>query len=120
METILGIDLGTTNSVVSMIRDGDVTVLEEDGQKTLPSVVGLDPAGKLLVGFPARNQWTLAPDRTIRSIKRKMGSGETVQPNSTDLPPVAAVTLICCGPRPESLPTMIVSRSLRSGGNFAG
>ena len=79
METILGIDLGTTNSAVSIIRDGNVVVLEENGQKTLPSVVGLDPTGKLLVGFPARNQWTLAPDRTIRSIKRRMGSGETVQ-----------------------------------------
>ena len=79
METILGIDLGTTNSVVSIIRDGDISVLEEDGQKILPSVVGLDPEGNLLVGFPARNQWTLAPDRTVRSIKRKMGSDETVQ-----------------------------------------
>lgn len=79
MDTILGIDLGTTNSAVSIIRDGQVTVLEEDGQKALPSVVGLDPAGKLLVGLPALNQYTLAPDRTIRSIKRKMGSEETVQ-----------------------------------------
>lgn len=51
MDTILGIDLGTTNSAVSIIRDGQVTVLEEDGQKALPSVVGLDPAGKLLVGL---------------------------------------------------------------------
>lgn len=79
METILGIDLGTTNSVVSIIRDGDVSVLEEDGQKILPSVVGLGPEGDLLVGFPARNQWTLAPDRTVRSIKRQMGSDETVK-----------------------------------------
>src|SRR5690554_1091625 len=79
METILGIDLGTTNSAVSMIRDGKAVVLEEDGQKILPSVVGLDGSGKLLVGFPASNQWTLAPDRTIRSVKRKMGSGETVR-----------------------------------------
>lgn len=78
METILGIDLGTTNSIVSVIRDGQVTVLEEDDQKLLPSVVGLDGEGKLLVGFPARNQWTLAPDRTVRSIKRKMGSAEAV------------------------------------------
>jgi molecular chaperone DnaK len=78
MDTILGIDLGTTNSVVSVIRDGQVTVLEPDGQKTLPSVVGLDPEGKLLVGAPALNQWTLAPDRTVRSIKRRMGSAETV------------------------------------------
>ena len=79
METILGIDLGTTNSAVSIIRDGQTVVLGEDGQKTLPSVVGLDTDGKLLVGAPAHNQWTLAPDRTIRSIKRKMGSSETVQ-----------------------------------------
>ena len=79
METILGIDLGTTNSAVSIIRDGKATVLEEDGEKALPSVVGLDLEGKLLVGSPARNQWTLAPDRTVRSIKRKMGSDETVQ-----------------------------------------
>ena len=48
METILGIDLGTTNSVVSIIRDGDVSVLEEEGQKILPSVVGLDPEGSSL------------------------------------------------------------------------
>ncbi len=79
MDTILGIDLGTTNSAVSIIRDGGVTVLEEDGMKTLPSVVGLDPTGKFLVGLPALNQYALAPDRTIRSIKRKMGSDETVR-----------------------------------------
>lgn len=78
METILGIDLGTTNSVVAVIRDNDVQVLEEDGQKILPSIVGLGPDGKILVGFPARNQWALAPDRTVRSIKRKMGLSETV------------------------------------------
>ena len=78
METILGIDLGTTNGAVSIIRDGKVEVLEEEGQKILPSVVGLDGQGKLLVGFPAQNQWILAPERTVRSIKRKMGSAETV------------------------------------------
>lgn len=78
MEMILGIDLGTTNSAVSVIRDGEVVVLEEDGEKVLPSVVGLGPDGELLVGFPAQNQWTLAPDRTVRSVKRKMGSSESV------------------------------------------
>jgi len=40
--------------------------------------VGVSPTGEVLVGLTARNQWVLAPDRTIRSIKRKMGSGETV------------------------------------------
>ncbi len=72
-ETIVGIDLGTTNSEIAVIRDDKVEVLKEEGQPLLPSVVGLDPQGRLLVGIPARNQAVLAPDRTIRSIKRKMG-----------------------------------------------
>ena len=46
---------------------------EEDGDPILPSVVGLDPQGRLLVGQAARNQWVLAPERTVTSIKRKMG-----------------------------------------------
>ncbi len=78
METILGIDLGTTNSEVAIIRDGQPVVLEEDGDPILPSVVGLDTEGRLLVGKPARNQYALAPERTIRSIKRKMGQETTV------------------------------------------
>src|SRR5262245_20524043 len=73
METIIGIDLGTTNSEIAVIRDGQAVVLEEDGDPILPSVVGLDPQGRLLVGRPARNQFVLAPERTIRSVKRKMG-----------------------------------------------
>lgn len=72
-ETIVGIDLGTTNSEIAVVHKGQVEVLGENGEKILPSVVGLDPAGRLLVGTPARNQWILAPERTVRSIKRKMG-----------------------------------------------
>src|SRR6185437_5600503 len=74
METILGIYLGTTNSEVAIVRDGRPVVLpDEDGDPILPSVVGLDPQGRLLVGRAARNQFVLAPERTIRSIKRRMG-----------------------------------------------
>src|SRR3954447_25350317 len=74
METILGIDLGTTNSEVAIVRDGQPVVLPDDeGDPILPSVVGLDPPGQLLVGRAARNQFVLAPERTIRSIKRPMG-----------------------------------------------
>lgn len=74
METILGIDLGTTNSVVAVIRDGKPEVLADaDGQATLPSVVSFDPQGNLLVGQPARNQAILAPERTVVSVKRRMG-----------------------------------------------
>ena len=77
-ETIIGIDLGTTNSEVAIIRDGNPVVLDEDGDPILPSVVGLDREGRLLVGKPARNQYVLAPERTVRSIKRKMGQDVTV------------------------------------------
>ena len=73
-DVIVGIDLGTTNSEVAIIRDGQPFVIPgEDGDPILPSFVGLSEDGKLLVGKPARNQWALAPDRTIKSIKRKMG-----------------------------------------------
>jgi len=73
METIVGIDLGTTNSEVAVIRDNQPHVFEEGGDPILPSFVGLSEDGKLLVGTAARNQWVLAPERTIKSIKRKMG-----------------------------------------------
>ena len=77
-DIIIGIDLGTTNSEVAVIRDGRPVVLEEDGGAILPSVVGLDAQGRLLVGNAARNQYVLAPERTVRSIKRKMGQEVTV------------------------------------------
>ncbi len=76
--TIIGIDLGTTNSEVAVIKDGRPVVLEADGDPILPSVVGLDQQGQLLVGKAARNQYVLAPERTVRSIKRKMGQEVTV------------------------------------------
>jgi molecular chaperone DnaK len=73
MEPIVGIDLGTTNSEVAIIQNGQPQVLAEDGDPILPSFVGLSEDGRLLVGKAARNQWVLAPERTIKSIKRKMG-----------------------------------------------
>ncbi|MFV2069316.1 MAG: Hsp70 family protein [Pirellulales bacterium] len=79
MELILGIDLGTTNSVVSVVRDGKVEVLREDGEALLPSVVGRDRDGTLLIGAAARNQWLLAPEQTVRSVKRRMGTDERVR-----------------------------------------
>lgn len=79
MEPIVGIDLGTTNSEVAIVRDGQPYVFEEDDDPILPSFVGISDAGKLLVGKAARNQWVLAPERTIKSIKRKMGQDVTVQ-----------------------------------------
>src|SRR6267154_6720424 len=79
MEPILGIDLGTTNSEVALVRDGQPFVFEEDGDPILPSFVGLSEDGKLLVGKAARNQWVVAPERTVKSIKRKMGQDAKVK-----------------------------------------
>jgi molecular chaperone DnaK len=76
---IIGIDLGTTNSVVAAVVDGRAEVLMEDGQSILPSVVGLDPQGKLITGTVARNQQVAFPDRTIASVKRRMGSMEPLK-----------------------------------------
>lgn len=77
-DKIIGIDLGTTNSVLGVIQNKVPTLLSIQGKRLLPSVVGISPRGELLVGDPARNQWVVAPERTVRSVKRKMGRGETV------------------------------------------
>src|SRR5438874_7298702 len=80
MDIIVGIDLGTTNSEVAYVRDGQPVVCpDEDGDPILPSFVGLSEDGRLLVGKAARNQWVLAPERTIKSIKRKMGQDVKVR-----------------------------------------
>lgn len=77
-DKIIGIDLGTTNSVLAVIQDGLPVLLPVNGERLLPSVVGIAPSGEVVVGTPARNQWVVAPERTVRSIKRKMGKAETV------------------------------------------
>ena len=78
-DIIIGIDLGTTNSEVAVVEDGRTRVIEVDGAKLLPSVVGLADDGALLVGQAARNQYALYPERTIRSIKRRMGEDTKVE-----------------------------------------
>lgn len=72
-EIIIGIDLGTTNSEVAVVQEGRARIIEVDGAKILPSVVGIADEGALLVGQVARNQYALYPERTVRSIKRRMG-----------------------------------------------
>jgi molecular chaperone DnaK len=75
MTKVVGIDLGTTNSVVAAIDNGQPWVIpDEDGELMLPSCVGLDGNGKLLVGREALRQYAAAPERTVKSIKRQMGT----------------------------------------------
>ena len=79
MKPIVGIDLGTTNSEVAIIREGrPVVISDAAGEKIVPSFVGLSPTEEILVGEPARNQYVVAPERTIKSIKREMGSDERI------------------------------------------
>jgi molecular chaperone DnaK len=95
-DEIVGIDLGTTNSEIALYREGRPEILaDEQGRKILPSVVGVTEAGELLVGEEARNQWLLYPDRTVRSIKRRMGQTETVQMAGHDYTPqeISAIIL---------------------------
>ncbi|MDA1141491.1 MAG: Hsp70 family protein [Planctomycetota bacterium] len=72
-DPIVGIDLGTTNSEISAYINGEVQLISSGDQKILPSCVGLSPDGDLLVGEAARNQMLIYPERTARSIKRKIG-----------------------------------------------
>lgn len=96
-ELIVGIDLGTTNSEIAITQNGQPRVLAVDGSPILPSMVGLAEDGRLLVGTPARNQWVIAPERTIKSIKRKMGQDVKVA-----LGPVEY--------RPQEISAMILKR----------
>jgi molecular chaperone DnaK len=93
-ETIVGIDLGTTNSEVAAFVDGRVQVLGPGQNNILPSVVGLSPTGELLVGEAARNQLAVYPERTVRSIKRKMGTNVTVSLGERQFTPAEISALI--------------------------
>ncbi|MDB5349877.1 MAG: chaperone protein DnaK, partial [Planctomycetota bacterium] len=73
-EKIIGIDLGTTNSVVAVMEGGEVTVIpNQEGSRLTPSVVAFTPKGETLVGEPAKRQAITNPKGTIYSIKRFMG-----------------------------------------------
>jgi molecular chaperone DnaK len=74
MPRAVGIDLGTTNSVVSVLEAGEPVVIpNSEGSRTTPSVVGFSKNGEILVGEVAKRQAITNPDRTVRSVKRRMG-----------------------------------------------
>ncbi len=75
MSKAVGIDLGTTNSVVSVLEGGDpIVIANSEGSRTTPSVVAFAKDGEVLVGEVAKRQAITNPDRTIRSVKRHMGT----------------------------------------------
>src|SRR5437867_4776020 len=76
MPRVVGIDLGTTNSVVAVLEAGEPTVIPNaEGSRTTPSVVAFSKGGEVLVGEVAKRQAITNPDRTVRSVKRHMGTG---------------------------------------------
>ena len=75
MAKAVGIDLGTTNSVVAVMEGGEATVVANaEGTRTTPSVVGFSKSGEVLVGEVAKRQAVTNPDRTIATVKRHMGT----------------------------------------------
>src|SRR5579864_9733290 len=79
MPKAVGIDLGTTNSVVAVLEAGEPTVIPNaEGSRTTPSVVGFAKSGEVLVGEVAKRQAITNPDRTVRSVKRQMGTSWTI------------------------------------------
>ena len=88
MAKAVGIDLGTTNSVVSVLEAGEPVVIPNaEGGRTTPSVVGFSKTGEVLVGEVAKRQAITNPERTIRSVKRHMGESWTIDIDGTKYTP---------------------------------
>ena len=84
MARAVGIDLGTTNSCVSVLEGGEPTVIANaEGARTTPSVVGFSKNGEVLVGEVAKRQAVTNVDRTVSSVKRHMGTDWTVDIDGT-------------------------------------
>ena len=80
MGKVVGIDLGTTNSCISVMEGKDTVVIANaEGERITPSVVGFSKSGERLVGRIARRQAITNPDRTVLSIKRHMGTDYRVE-----------------------------------------
>ena len=95
-DAVVGIDLGTSNSLIGVVKDGEVTLLPDaQGEVLLPSVVGQTAEGEVVVGRVARNQRVLYPDHTVTSVKRLMGRDVALSLGSSKLSPqqISAIIL---------------------------
>ena len=94
-DIIIGIDLGTTNSEVAIVEAGKITVISDNGRQMLPSFVGMDDNGHIIVGETARNQYLVYPERTVKSIKRLMGQKTQISLNKLSYSPqeISAILL---------------------------
>lgn len=88
MAKVIGIDLGTTNSVVAFVEGGKPTVIPNaEGSRLTPSAVAFTQDGQILVGQLAKRQAILNPERTILSIKRHMGTNYKVRIDNKEYTP---------------------------------
>ena len=107
-DVVIGIDLGTTNSVVAIVEGSSPKViLNEEGSRTTPSVVSISKNGEIVVGEPAKRQVVLNPERTVRSIKRKMGTRYRVTIDGKDY-------------SPEEISAMILKKMKKSAEAYLG
>lgn len=89
VDTIIGIDLGTSTTEAAVIRDGKpVMIVNLDGQIITPSVAGVDKSGQLVFGEKAKAQYLLAPQDTVIEVKRKIGTKEKLRMGNQDYTPV--------------------------------
>ncbi|MEL4895838.1 Hsp70 family protein [Crocosphaera sp. Alani8] len=98
MGKVVGIDLGTTNSVVAALDNGQPWVLpDEEGSLIMPSCVGWSSTGSLLLGTEALRQYGAAPERTVKSIKRKMGTDQKIKGGEKEYLPQEISAIILRG-----------------------
>ena len=108
MSKIIGIDLGTTNSCVSVIEGGEAVVIaNSDGARTTPSVVAFSKDGERMVGQIAKRQAITNPDRTVLSIKREMGSDFKVKIDGKNY-------------TPQEISAMILGKMKEAAENYLG
>ncbi len=108
MSKILGIDLGTTNSVAAIMEGGEPTIIPSaEGSRTVPSVVAFKEDGERLVGELAKRQAVKNPERTIASIKRKMGTDHKVKIGDKEY-------------TPEEISAMILQKLKRDSEDYLG
>src|SRR5438094_10022123 len=102
MAKVIGIDLGTTNSVVAVVEGGNPTVIaNQEGSRLTPSVVGFTKDGEILVGQVAKRQAITNPENTVFSIKRFMGRSCDEVPQEIKLVPYKVGKTPTGAARPE-------------------
>lgn len=95
MGKVIGIDLGTTNSCVSVVENGEPVIIHTtSGERTTPSIVAFTKAGERLVGAAAKRQMVTNPERTIRSVKREMGTDWSTVIDKTEYKPQTISAMI--------------------------